>query len=882
MDGFTINKICLGRKVIFIVLVIFLLASSFSIRTSAIVISPGSNIIVENEMYTVNQTMTFESITIASSYIIFNDTGFYLTSGNDITITLVYINSDISGAGDGEKVLEFYGDTSAGSVVFDLSGFPAGNDYTVNRSGSSIATPTANGSGFISFTNSVWSSQLFEIFQVGEGVVNSPPVVSNIPDQTILEGASFAQINLDNYVTDVEDPDDDIDWSYSGNTGLLVSIVNRVATISTPSSNWYGVETITFTAEDTGGLTDSDDVTCTVTALNDPPVVSNIPDQTILEGASFAQINLDNYVTDVEDPDDDIDWSYSDNTGLLVSIVNRVATISTPSSNWYGVETITFTAEDTGGLTDSDDVTFTVTAHDAPFFSGLSISSGATEVSIGTTSLGITIEDPDGDSIDWTIETSPSIGSNSGSGESNGSKSCSISGLAYSTTYTWFVNATDGTHWTNGSYTFTTEAAPSPNPPGGGSSPGGGGYVPPAEGDNGINGNIPPDTPIKPSGPTLIEMEVDYMYSSSTVDVDGDEIRFRFDWSDGNYSDWSEFVASNTSISMSHYWASISTFEVRILAQDENGLNSSWSLPLDVTVSQNAPGEVPPIADIKVPSDVSVNQTIVFDASGSFDEDGVIVSYYWDFGDGENGSGINPSHVYKDPGQYNVTLVVTDNNGITYSKSIIVNIASKEESSEEKQGGLQFDFGTIFIGFAMILLACLAVFFRDDIKSFVSKHYVHLFSHVKIFDKSSRIKRIDAKIKEKERVIKSDFTQPPVGMRDIYSDEIQDRYDRIRRYIDSEIAPISDTLLDGYDRIYSGEKVDKLIDMGLKPDKLPVETGDIDSFKEDIRSTIDRLILPDYKKSIREFDSGFPKSDSIERMVDDLFISKMRQKIDTL
>jgi len=258
------------------------------------------------------------------------------------------------------------------------------------------------------------------------------------------------------------------------------------------------------------------------------------------------------------------------------------------------------------------------------------------------------------------------------------------------------------------------------------------------------------------------------------------------------------------------------------------------------------------------------------------------VSYYWDFGDGENGSGINPSHVYKDPGQYNVTLVVTDNNGITYSKSIIVNIASKEESSEEKQGGLQFDFGTIFIGFAMILLACLAVFFRDDIKSFVSKHYVHLFSHVKIFDKSSRIKRIDAKIKEKERVIKSDFTQPPVGMRDIYSDEIQDRYDRIRRYIDSEIAPISDTLLDGYDRIYSGEKVDKLIDMGLKPDKLPVETGDIDSFKEDIRSTIDRLILPDYKKSIREFDSGFPKSDSIERMVDDLFISKMRQKIDTL
>ena len=760
-------------------LVIALLASFFSIRISAIVIGPGYSITVENETYTVDQTMIFESITIASSYIIFNDTGFYVTSGNDIIITLVYINGDIAGAGDGEKILEFYADTTAGSVVFDLSGFPAGNDYVVKRSGSSISTPIANGSGFISFTNGVWSSHLFEIFQVGEGVVNSPPVVSNIPDQTILEGASFAQINLDDYVTDVEDPDDDIDWSYSGNADLLVSILNRVATISTPSSNWYGVETITFVAEDTGGLTDS------------------------------------------------------------------------------------------------DDVTFTVAAHDAPFFSGLSISSGATEVSVGITSLSITIEDPNGDFIDWTIETSPSIGSNSGSGESNGSKSCSISGLAYSTTYTWFVNATDGNSWAKGLYFFTTKAAPPSNPPGGGNSPGGGGYAPPVEGDNSTNDLIPPDTPVKPSGPTLIEMRVEYMYTSSTVDVDGDEIRFRFDWGDGNYSDWSEFIASNTSVSMSHYWATVSTFEVRVMAQDENGLNSSWSLLLDVTVSQTASGEVPPVADIYVPSNVSVNQTIVFDASGSFDEDGVIVSYYWDFGDGENGSGISPSHVYKDPGQYNVTLVVTDNNGITYSKSIIVNIASKEESSEEKQGVLQFDFGTIFIGFAMILLVCLAVFFRDDIKSFVSKHYVHLFSHVKIFDKSSRIKRVDAKIKEMERVIKSDFTQASVGMRDTYSDESQDRCDRIRRYIDSEIVPISDTLLDGYDRIYSGEKVDKSIDMGRKPDKPAVETGDI-------RSTSDRLILPDYKKSIREFDSRFPKSDSVERMVDDLFVSKMRKKIDTL
>ena len=39
----------------------------------------------------------------------------------------------------------------------------------VNRSSNTISTPTANSSGYISFENSVWSTQLFEIFQEGEG-----------------------------------------------------------------------------------------------------------------------------------------------------------------------------------------------------------------------------------------------------------------------------------------------------------------------------------------------------------------------------------------------------------------------------------------------------------------------------------------------------------------------------------------------------------------------------------------------------------------------------------------------------------------------------------------------------------------------------------------
>ncbi|WP_432081397.1 S8 family serine peptidase [Streptomyces sp. WAC 04229] len=52
-----------------------------------------------------------------------------------------------------------------------------------------------------------------------------------------------------------------------------------------------------------------------------------------------------------------------------------------------------------------------------------------------------------------------------------------------------------------------------------------------------------------------------------------------------------------------------------------------------------------------------------FDASGSTDPDGDIASYAWDFGDGERGSGVAPSHTYGAAGAYEVTLTVTDRAG---------------------------------------------------------------------------------------------------------------------------------------------------------------------------------------------------------------------------
>ena len=208
-------------------------------------------------------------------------------------------------------------------------------------------------------------------------VENNAPSVNGIPGESIQEGGKFATIKLDQYVSDDMDKPAQIKWSVSGNKSLKVTIGgDRTATIAVPDKYWNGSEDITFAATDTKGAVGSETVTFSVESVNNPPVVTQIPDQTIDEGKQFTKIKLDDFVTDPDHPKNQILWETDIQPvgkdqaegDLNVEIDNnRIATIQIPDTNWYGAAKIKFTATDGEYASASKTATFTVKPiNDAP------------------------------------------------------------------------------------------------------------------------------------------------------------------------------------------------------------------------------------------------------------------------------------------------------------------------------------------------------------------------------------------------------------------------------------------------------------------------------------------------------------------------------------
>jgi PKD repeat protein len=84
---------------------------------------------------------------------------------------------------------------------------------------------------------------------------------------------------------------------------------------------------------------------------------------------------------------------------------------------------------------------------------------------------------------------------------------------------------------------------------------------------------------------------------------------------------------------------------------------------------------IPPVAEAGDDRAVEVRVTVTFDGSASRDEDSDIVSYSWNFGDGESAMGVTTSHAYGAAGVYEVTLTVMDDAGDTDTDTLTVTVS---------------------------------------------------------------------------------------------------------------------------------------------------------------------------------------------------------------
>src|SRR5262249_11564342 len=137
---------------------------------------------------------------------------------------------------------------------------------------------------------------------------------------------------------------------------------------------------------------------------------------------------------------------------------------------------------------------------------------------------------------------------------------------------------------------------------------------------------------------------------SGSHDADGSIVAYAWDFGDGQ---------TGSGVAPAHVHASAGNYLVRLTVTDDHGATGT-----DVALATvSAPGNQPPGANAGGGRSGGIGESVHFDGRASSDADGTVVSYAWTFGDGQTGSGAQPTHSYAAAGTYLVRLTVTDDDG---------------------------------------------------------------------------------------------------------------------------------------------------------------------------------------------------------------------------
>ncbi|TOQ24728.1 RTX toxin, partial [Vibrio parahaemolyticus] len=229
--------------------------------------------------------------------------------------------------------------------------------------GKLVFTPAENFHGDAEITYTLTDGALTDQATVNVTVnaVNDTPVVeSNLADQTLAEDFTPYTIDLNTAFSDVDNVDGELTFSVSGNSNVLVSIENGIATIS-PTADWNGSETLTFTATDPSGESISQTVNFTVA-----PVADIVADKaTVVEDTPTIIKVLGNDTFEDDGKVVSLDTNNGPANGT-VSVNPDGSVTYTSNDNYVGKDTFTYVVT-SGGVSESTTVEVNVTpVNDAP------------------------------------------------------------------------------------------------------------------------------------------------------------------------------------------------------------------------------------------------------------------------------------------------------------------------------------------------------------------------------------------------------------------------------------------------------------------------------------------------------------------------------------
>ncbi len=183
--------------------------------------------------------------------------------------------------------------------------------------------------------------------------------------------------------------------------------------------------------------------------------------------------------------------------------------------------------------------------------------------------------------------------------------------------------------------------------------------------------NSNPPTAVADASPLSGEAPLEVAFSSDQSTDEMGISRYSWNFKDGNFSE---------EPNPTHTFLSAGEYEVKLTIENEDGLEATDTVTISV---EGDPNEKPTARISASVTSGLIPLEVNFQGEDSSD-DKSIIKYEWDFKDGGKSTVVNPSHIFETAGEFNVSLTVTDQEGLTDTKTILITTESPNEAPTAK------------------------------------------------------------------------------------------------------------------------------------------------------------------------------------------------------